>query len=199
MTEHARERAAARESAFARSFFGTVGLLSTLCGIAAASMIFASVLITCQMIWMRFVMNASTIWQTEMVVYLMIAATMIGLPYVQRLRGHVNVDLLPMLLPPPARRALTAATLCLTIAVAGVVAFYGFELFHLAFERNWKSDTVWGVSLWIPYIAIPLGFGLFVLQLSADLIALITGRGDAGAPPAPGNVAPGNLSPGDKD
>ena len=199
MTEHARERAAARESALARSFFGTVGLLSTLCGIAAATMIFASVLITCQMIWMRFVMNASTIWQTEMVVYLMIAATMIGLPYVQRLRGHVNVDLLPMLLPPPARRALTAVTLCLTIAVAGVVAFYGFELFHLAFERNWKSDTVWGVSLWIPYIAIPLGFGLFVLQLSADLIAVITGRGDAGAPPAPGNVAPGNLSQGNKD
>ncbi len=186
MTEHARERAAPRDGAFARSLFWAIGLISTLCGIAAATMIFASVLITCQMIWMRFVMNASTIWQTEMVVYLMISATMIGLPYVQRLRGHVNVDLLPMLLPPPARRTLAAVTLCLTIAVAGVVAFYGFELFHLAFERNWKSDTVWGVSLWIPYLAIPLGFGLFVVQLAADLFAVVTGREDAGAPGVPG-------------
>ncbi|HIP77539.1 MAG TPA: TRAP transporter small permease [Kiloniellaceae bacterium] len=192
MTEHARERAAPREGAFARSLFRVIGLISTLCGIAAAAMIFASVLITCQMIWMRFVMNASTIWQTEMVVYLMIAATMIGLPYVQRLRGHVNVDLLPMLLPPPARRALAACTLCLTIAVVGVVAFYGFELFHLAFERNWKSDTVWGVSLWIPYLAIPLGFGLFVVQLAADLFAVMTGRDDAGTPGVPG--APGEKN-----
>ncbi len=155
-----------------------IGVLSTVCGVTAALMIFVSVLITCQMIWMRFVMNASTIWQTEMVVYLMIAATMIGLPYVQRLRGHVNVDLLPMVLSPPLRRLLASFTLALTIAVAGIIAFYGFELFHIAFERNWKSDTVWGVSLWIPYLAIPLGFGLFVLQLAADLFAVATGKAD---------------------
>jgi len=113
------------------------------------------------------------------VVYLMIAATMIGLPYVQRLRGHVNVDLVPMLLPPLPRRILAVVTLGLTMAVVGVIAFYGFELFHLAFERNWKSDTVWGVSLWIPYLAIPLGFGLFVLQLAVDLFVVIAGDEDA--------------------
>ncbi len=175
MSEHASQRRKGRESAVLKA----VGLISNLCGIAAALMIFASVLITCQMIWMRFVMNASTIWQTEMVVYLMIAATMIGLPYVQRLRGHVNVDLVPMLLPPTLRRILAVATLGLTMAVVGVIAFYGFELFHIAFERNWKSDTVWGVSLWIPYLAIPLGFGLFVLQLAVDLIVVILGGQDA--------------------
>ena len=154
-------------------FLRTVGVISTVCGIVSATMIFASVLITCQMIWVRFVLNQSTIWQTEAVVYLMISATIIGLPYVQRLRGHVNVDLLPMLLPPPLRKALALLTLGLTIAIAGVMAFYGFELFHIAFERNWKSDTVWGVSLWIPYLAIPTGFGLFLLQLAADLYGVI--------------------------
>ncbi len=175
MSEHASERRPGREGPVLKA----VGLISNLCGIAAALMIFASVLITCQMIWMRFVMNASTIWQTEMVVYLMIAATMIGLPYVQRLRGHVNVDLVPMLLPPTLRRILAVVTLVLTMAVVGVIAFYGFELFHIAFQRNWKSDTVWGVSLWIPYLAIPLGFGLFVLQLVVDLIVVIAGGHDA--------------------
>ena len=176
MSDRVESRFAVAESRVIRA----IAFVSTLCGIAAALMIFASVLITCQMIWMRFVMNASTIWQTEMVVYLMIAATMIGLPYVQRLRGHVNVDLLPMLLPPTARRALAAFTLVLTIAVVAVIAFYGFELFHLAFQRNWKSDTVWGVSLWIPYLAIPLGFGLFLVQLAADLVCVI-GEGDRAA------------------
>ena len=58
-----------------------IGGISTLCGWIAAAMILASVLITCQMIFVRFMLRQSTIWQTETVIYLMIAATMLGLPY----------------------------------------------------------------------------------------------------------------------
>jgi TRAP-type C4-dicarboxylate transport system permease small subunit len=134
-------------------------------------MILVSVIITCQMIWVRFVLNQSTIWQTEAVTFLMIGATLIGLPYVQLLRGHVNVDLVPMLLPPRWRKLLALVVLMLSIVVISIMAFHGYELFHTALERNWRSDTVWGVSLWIPYLAMPLGFGLFVLQMIADLVA----------------------------
>ena len=38
-------------------------------------------------------------------------------------------------------------------------------------SRNWRSDTVWGVKLWIPYVALPIGFALYSLQLIADIIA----------------------------
>ena len=51
------------------------------------------------------------------------------------------------------------------------MAFHGYELFHVAWERNWRSETVWGVSLWIPYLALPVGLGAFVLQLLSDLLA----------------------------
>lgn len=148
-----------------------VGALSQVCGVVSATMILVSVIITCQMIWVRFVLNESTIWQTEAVTFLMIGATLIGLPYVQLLRGHVNVDLLPMLLPPRWRKLLALVVLTLSIVVVSIMAFHGYELFHTAWERNWRSDTVWGVSLWIPYLAMPLGFGLFVLQMIADLVA----------------------------
>ena len=79
-------------------FIRTINNISSLCGVIAATMIVVSVGITCQMIFVRFVLNESTIWQTEAVVYLMVAATLIGLPYVQRHRGHVNVDLIPLML-----------------------------------------------------------------------------------------------------
>ncbi len=88
------------------AFLRAVDALSGFCGLLAALMIVASVLITCQMIVVRFVLNQSTVWQTEMVIYLMIGATLIGLPYVQKLRGHVNVDLLPIWLGNRARRLL---------------------------------------------------------------------------------------------
>lgn len=139
-------------------------------------MIVAAVAITCQMIFVRFVLNHSTVWQTEVVIYLMVAATMVGLPYVQLLRGHVNVDLLPRFLPPRFRLGLAILVFGLSIAVIAVMVWYGFELWHIAWSRGWTSDTVWGARLWIPYLALPVGFGLYLLQLLADLIAVTTGK-----------------------
>ena len=156
-------------------FLKTVAALSTFAGWCSAGMIVAAVAITCQMIVVRFVLNGSTVWQTEAVIYLVIAATLIGLPYVQRLRGHVNVDLIPISLPHRARFALAILTSVLSIGIISIMLWYGYEYWHFAWERGWRSDTVWGVRLWIPYLALPIGFGLLLLQLIADLIAVLLG------------------------
>lgn len=156
-------------------FLRFVAALSSLAGWCSAGMIVAAVAITCQMIVVRFVLNGSTVWQTEAVIYLIIAATLVGLPYVQRLRGHVNVDLIPLSLAPRARFALAVLTAVLSIVIVSIMLWYGFEYWHFAWERGWRSDTVWGVRLWIPYLSIPVGFGLLLLQLIADLVAVLTG------------------------
>ncbi|WP_299700292.1 TRAP transporter small permease [uncultured Tateyamaria sp.] len=154
-------------------FLRFVAALSTLAGWCSAAMIVAAVAITCQMIFIRFVLNGSTIWQTEAVIYLAIGATLIGLPYVQRLRGHVNVDLVPLALNKRLRFALAVFTLSLSIVMVTIMLWYSYEFWHLTWERNWRSDTVWGVRLWIPYLALPMGFGLFLLQLIADMVAML--------------------------
>jgi len=152
-----------------------IHFVSTLCGVIASLMIFASVLITCHMIFVRAVLNQSTVWQTEVVIYLMIAATLIGLPYVQKLRGHVGVDLLPTFLPPPMRRGLAIVTLIITAGMVAIMLWHGFDMWHLAWSRNWKSETVMSYTLWVPYLAIPVGFGLFLLQLLGDLWLAVVG------------------------
>ncbi len=146
-----------------------LGVVSTIAGLVAAFMILASVLITCQMIFVRAVLGRSTIWQTEAVIYLMIGATLLGLPYVQKLRGHVGVDLLPHMLPRSARRALSIFVMVATIGMAAAMLWYGWEMFELAWRRNWKSESVWAFPLWITYLSVPLGFGLYLLQLIGDL------------------------------
>jgi TRAP-type C4-dicarboxylate transport system permease small subunit len=156
-------------------FLRTVGAISTLAGWCSAGMIVSAVAITCQMIFVRFVLNASTVWQTEAVIYLVISATLIGLSYVQRLRGHVNVDLVPLSLPARARLVLAVITLSVSILIVGIMLYYGYEFWHFAWERGWRSDTVWGVRLWIPYLSIPVGFALLLMQLIADLVAVLTG------------------------
>jgi TRAP-type C4-dicarboxylate transport system permease small subunit len=53
--------------------------------------------------------------------------------------------------------------------------FYAWEFWHVAFERGWRSDTVWGVRLWIPYLSLVVGLALLLLQLVADVVAVAIG------------------------
>ncbi|MFN3988012.1 MAG: TRAP transporter small permease subunit [Rhodocyclaceae bacterium] len=154
------------------AFVRGVRALSRLSGVLAAAMILLSVLIVCQMVFMRYVLNASTVWQTETVIYLMIGATLVGMPYVQLLRGHINVDLLPIYLPAGLRKILFVVCVIVQIAACGVLAYFGLHLFLEALQGGWRSSSVFGTPLWIPYLALPLGFGLLILQYVADLLML---------------------------
>lgn len=149
---------------------GIIRQVSEVSGWIAAAMILSAVFLTCQMIFIRFALNGSTVWQTEVVVYLVVAATLLGLPFVQKHKGHVNVDLLPMWLGPKAARLLKTLTSLSALGIIGVCTFYGYEYWHLAFSRGWTSDTVTAVPLWIPYLSLPVGFGLLFLQLAADCL-----------------------------
>jgi len=126
-------------------FLKFVAATSTVAGWFSAGMIFAAVVITCQMIFVRFVLNQSTIWQTEAVVYLAVAATLIGLSYVQRLRGHVNVDLVPISLTSRGRFILAIFTYSISVAIVGIMLWYGFEYWYLAWDKG--GDPIqFGVS-----------------------------------------------------
>ena len=100
-----------------RNYINLINLVSQTVGILAAFMVVVAVVITCQMIFIRYFLNGSTYWHTEAVVYLILAATLLGLPYVQKLKGHVNVELVPMLLPPAGRKSLMIVSFSAAILV----------------------------------------------------------------------------------
>jgi TRAP-type C4-dicarboxylate transport system permease small subunit len=152
------------------TYVRVVHTLSRIAGVAAALMILAAVILVCQLVVVRYVLNASTVWQTETVIFLMIGATLVGMPYVQLLRGHINVDLLPLYLPARFRRWLFFVCIVVQAVAVLVIGFYALELFLEAWHNNWRSPSVWAPPLWIPYLAMPLGFGLLILQYAADLI-----------------------------
>ena len=150
--------------------------LSRLTGVLAALLLAAACIIVCQMVVMRYVLNASTIWQTEFVTYAVVAATLIGSPYVLLTRGHVNVDLLPHYLGPRGRflLAFLAAVLGLTFCMA--LGWAGWNYFIEAWRENWTTDTVWAIPLWIPLLPLPLGIGLLTLQYLVEILCLLSGR-----------------------
>lgn len=155
------------------AFIRTVHAISTACGWIAAGLLVASLLVTCQMIISRALLGNSTIWQTETVIYFVIAAICIGLSYVQLMRGHVNVDLLPLMMSPSARRLWAIVLMLATIGVIALMSWYSFDVLHQAWRRNWKSPSVWAPPMWPVWAAITAGFGLLLLQLIADFYALL--------------------------
>ena len=157
-------------------FIKSVASVSRACGVIAAILVFSAILVVCQMVVMRYFLNASTIWQTEFVIFSLVGATFMGSPYVLLVKGHVNVDLLPHYLGNRGRHllALIASTGGLLFCL--VLTWTGYELFAEALEGGWTTDTVWALPLWIPYLPIPIGIGLLSLQYVADILALITGH-----------------------
>jgi len=157
-------------------FLRAVEWLSRLLGYVAALLLIISIVVVCHMVFNRFVMNLATSWQTEFVTYALIASTFLGAPWVLLKRGHVNVELIPLMLSPRGRfllallAYLASTLLCLLLTWASVV------FWHEAWTAGWSSDTIWGPKLWKVYLAMPIGFFAISLQYVADLICLLSGR-----------------------
>jgi TRAP-type C4-dicarboxylate transport system permease small subunit len=157
-------------------FVRAVTRVSQLCGYVAAGLIALSVVVVCHMVFVRYVLNQNTIWQTDFVTYCLIAGTFIGCPFVLMTRGHVNVDILPLWLGPRKRWWLALFAGTVTLAFAVMLTVLTFQFWKEAWDNRWVSDTMWRARLWIPYAAMPVGLGLLALQCLADLACLLSGR-----------------------
>ncbi|HEU5339313.1 MAG TPA: TRAP transporter small permease [Sulfuricaulis sp.] len=157
-------------------FIRSVRSLSVFFGIVAAASLVAAILVVCQMVVMRYFLQASTVWQTEFVTFSIVGATFIGSPYVLLTKGHVNVDLLPLYLSQRIRKALALFVSVLAFLVCVVLAWTGWKYFHEAWAGGWRTDTVWSLPLWIPILPLPLGMALLSLQYAADICCLATDR-----------------------
>jgi len=143
--------------------------LSRLCGLTSMVLIAASTLVVCHMVFMRYFLGAYTIWQTEFVVYAMIASTFIGAPYVLMLKGHVSVDLLPTLLGGNGKRLLDVLAALLSLAFCALLGWSGWHYFYEAASKGWTTDTVWALPLWSPLLPLPLGVGILCLQYIVEI------------------------------
>jgi TRAP-type C4-dicarboxylate transport system permease small subunit len=160
-------------------YIRAVSAASRVAGAFAAALIVLGVLVIIDIVVERYLLNRTTIWQLDVVTYSIVSATFIGSAYVLMTGGHVNVDVLPLLLGPRARFWLAVATGLLGFAFCVVLFVLCTAYWYQAWAGNWRSDTVWRARLWIPFSAMPIGLGLLVLQYVAELARVLTGR----APP----------------
>lgn len=158
------------------AYIRAVTFLSRAAGIFGALLIGLAVFVICDMVIERYFFAVATIWQIDVVTYCIVGATFVGSAYVLMTKGHVNVEILPLYLGPTARYWLALFTIVLSLAFCLVLWILCTQYWYEAWSEGWRSNTVWRARLWIPYLSMPIGLGLLVLQYIGDLMCLVTGR-----------------------
>src|SRR3546814_832949 len=157
-------------------FVTIVKMLSRISGVVSSDLFLLSIIVVCQMIFQRQVLGQSTIWQTEFVIFSLIAATFVGAPYVLLTRGHVNVDLLPLVLGHRGRMVLALLSSVMALVFCLAVLWNAVPWWQEAFDTNRLTSSMWRARMWIPFLSVPVGMGLLCLQYVADIWAIAIGR-----------------------
>lgn len=165
--------------------FRWVDAVSEVVGYLSGACIFLATLVICYAVVLR-AMGQSTIWQTELAVYLLIFVTFVGGAYGLKHGSHVNVDLLLTRLPPRGRLVLQSLGVVLSLVLIAAVGWRSVHSWWEATQQGWTSSTAWNPPLTYPYAIVPVGMALMALQyltiLGRCVRELVRGRGETGQP-----------------
>ncbi len=139
-------------------------------------MILVSIGVICQMVFVRAVLGQSSIWQTEFVTFSLVAATFIGAPYILLTRGHVAVDVVPLMLKTPARRLLCIAGNLVALAFCSFFLYAAIPWWWDTWQSGQTTPSIWKARVWIPYLSVPVGLGLLCLQFVVDTVLVATDK-----------------------
>jgi TRAP-type C4-dicarboxylate transport system permease small subunit len=147
--------------------------LSKISGFIATLLIASAVIVTTEMVFIRKILNYSTTWQTEYVIFSLAAATFIGSPYVLLKRKHVSVDIVTHYMSVKGKKFMIYIASILSILFLIVFFYTSLELFYHAWDKNLRTPTIWNFPMWKVYIFLPVGALLLIIQALADICCTI--------------------------
>jgi TRAP-type C4-dicarboxylate transport system permease small subunit len=151
----------ARALALANRVMVAIGMLALL----AASIVLTSSVVT------RYFFKASTDWQDETAVFLLVGATFLAGAFVQSLRGHVGIEAVSTLLSRKANALRSVVVDLLCLAFCALFAWKSWTLLHEAWVDKQTTSSTWAPPLWIPYSLMAAGMTLLTLQLAIHVVA----------------------------
>ncbi|HEY2189454.1 MAG TPA: TRAP transporter small permease [Caldimonas sp.] len=140
-----------------------IGMLALL----AASLVLTSSVVT------RYLFKASTDWQDETAVFLLVGATFLCGAFVQSIRGHVGIEAVVTLLSKRVDAGRRVAVDALCLAFCAFFAWKSWTLLHEAWVDQQTTSSSWAPPLWIPYSLMTVGMALLTLQLLVHLVASV--------------------------
>lgn len=139
------------------------------CMIVTSALLFANVM-------SRYFFQMPLFWAEEVLRYLIVWVTFLGMAVCVRKNAHICLDLLLNYLP-EQRRAWLAGLIRLIALVGSLLLFWYSLSFTLRIYHSGQvSATIGGVPMYIIYSVLPLGFALASLHSLRGILAALQGE-----------------------
>jgi TRAP-type C4-dicarboxylate transport system permease small subunit len=169
---------------------GLIGRLGRLGGVLGeAAMVFMVVSISYDVL-MRYIFLAPTIWALEVNTFLLVFLCVIPAADTLTAGTQIQITFLTERLPATVQAKLPMIGNAVGVLFCSVLTWRGLGMAWAAYQHNDRMSTSLGTPLVIPYLFLPVGFGLLGLTYAARLGESFHGRaaaeGPAGPPPDAG-------------
>ncbi|AER65964.1 Tripartite ATP-independent periplasmic transporter DctQ component [Thermovirga lienii DSM 17291] len=122
----------------------------------------------------RYCFNSPTIWTQEVSIYIFIWTMLAGAAYTLQIGKHVRIDLILIHLSPRTQIFLEIITSVLGMFFSAYVATQGWDMVQASLKYQKLSATPLRVPIWIPQLAIFIGFSLLALEFFILVCAKIS-------------------------
>lgn len=148
--------------------------LSEVTGRIAAWMFFFTGLIVSFEVFMRYALNAPTIWVDEISRIFQVWAAYLAIAYVLKHKAHIIIDITFRDPTSLNRKAADSFALLVVIGFCLITVKYGLDIWWKSTLAGHTTDSYLAVPKMFIQSAIWVGFGLMALQSLAEIIKIWT-------------------------
>lgn len=144
--------------------------ITTLVGvIAGALVLFCGFTIVWEII-ARGLLDSPTEWVMEISTYCVVIAGFLGMGVAYAGKKHIHVDVFLSRMSAKSRTYAEVVTSLMGIFYSFIFMVESWSMTMLSLELNNCAPTTLGTPLWIPQMAMPIGFGVLFLQIIRTLL-----------------------------
>jgi C4-dicarboxylate transporter DctQ subunit len=133
------------------------------------------VLVTFSQVVARYAFNTGAVWALELTQYLFAWLVLFGMSYGVKVGSHIGVDAFVKKMSPAAQRVVGIAAVVLCMCYGAIVFVGGWNLVEFTYILDIESEDL-PIPQWVPYLILPVGFGLLFLRLAQAAYAIVSGR-----------------------
>jgi len=140
--------------------------------ISSVFMIFIVALILIE-IFLRTFFHTSTLISDEYSAYFFVVVVMLGLAYTFKDEGHIRITIIPGKLNPKLNKILDIICLLIALALTVFMFYYSMKMVIDTRSLDMRADSIAETPVYIPQIALPVGYFLFILSIIGKIMRRI--------------------------
>jgi len=143
---------------------------------ASLVLIVIMVLLVWMQVFMRYLLNFSPLWIEAAARYMMIWSLLMASAVLVGSNGHVGVDFIQQLYSPKVDKVIS---LVLSLAILVFLLVYTVFGMEAALDQWTVRDGSIRISMFWPFIIVPISGILMILNLLVRMYEILTGREEA--------------------